>query len=314
MFAIPPRDGEDPPRERRGGARRLVMWLTGLFVAALGATILGVVTGIPGELIDLDSAKDRLRQGPDLRASVNVIHLDDQGYSMAFADEYMPTQHQSQLMRALGDYEKREELSFDLRRSGGVDVERLTLQVVLEGRSNQEIRVVDIRPTDVERTAPLDGTLFSTPPQAGGASIVLLLDMDQPTPVMNVVAGTDESGPVPGQPYFENNNIRLADREQDVLVIRTSAMKSTVRFRLKIEYLIGGDSKSIVIDDDGVPFGITPINCVRRGLVSYRKGYEFGSPKDHPDKWEVISAQVLKQLDNANLPPRAQESISCLTP
>jgi hypothetical protein len=292
MFATSPGDDDGGPRERRSRARRVMLWVAGLLVAALGATIVGVLTGLPGQLLDLDAAKDQLRPGPDLRTRVDVVHLDDQGYSMAFADDYTPTQNQDQLTRAI--FEDPEALSRHLRRSGGVDVERLTLRVLLEGRSNQEIHVVDIRPVDLRRTAPLEGTLFFVPPQEGAASIVLLLNMDERVPVATGVDRVDEWGPVPGGPFFESNSIRLADREQDILVIRVSATREAVQFRLQADYLLGDDLKSTVIDDDGKPFALTPLNCVRRGIASYRRGYEFGAPKPRPEKWVLASAEVRK--------------------
>jgi hypothetical protein len=173
-------------------------------------------------------------------------------------------------------------------------VQRLTLRVLLEGRSNQEIHVVDIRPVDLRRTAPLDGTLFFVPPQEGAASIVLLLNMDERVPVATGVDRVDEWGPVPDGPFFESNSIRLADREQDILVIRVSATREAVQFRLQADYLLGDDLKSTVIDDDGKPFALTPLNCVRRGIASYRRGYEFGAPKPRPEKWVLASAEVRK--------------------
>jgi hypothetical protein len=63
---------------------------------------------------------------------------------------------------------------------------------------------------------------------------------------------------VPGGPFFESNSIRLADREQDILVIRVSATREAVQFRLQADYLLGDDLKSTVIDDDGKRFALTP--------------------------------------------------------
>jgi hypothetical protein len=190
-FGVSRRDEDGP----RGATRRqrLVRWVVGLLVTALGATLVGVLTDVPAQLIDLDWAKDRLRAGPDLRARVDVMHLDDQGYSMAFANQFTPTPSERPLMRS-PSYENRDRLSLDLRRRGGFDVERLTLRVVLEGRSNQEIRVVDIRPKDVRRTPPVAGTLFFMPPQAGAASIELLLNFDDSVPAMRTVKGFDAWG------------------------------------------------------------------------------------------------------------------------
>jgi hypothetical protein len=112
-------------------------------------------------------------------------------------------------------------LTDQLRAAGSVDLSDLTLRVTLEGRSNQDVRILGIRPV-VERTTPLDGTLFFAPSQEGEPSMNMIVDLDDPMPVLRKA---DENG-TPGRPYFDNNSIRLPDHEQDVLVIRV--MESSV--------------------------------------------------------------------------------------
>ena len=311
-----PSGGEDSPAaKRRFGAQRLVKWVTGLFVATLSALIVGVFTDIPGQVFDLSAAKDRLRPGADIGTRLDVMHLGDQGYTMAFTGAYEPTRRQQRMMQAF--FQNIEPLSLDLRRSGGVDVARLTLRLVLQGRTNQEIRVVDIRPTDVRRASPLAGTLFYIPPQEGAASIQMMLDMDSPEPVMRSVADTDEFGPVPGEPYFETNTIRLADRDEDVLVIRASALRQAVRFRLRVDYLLGGSPKTMVVDDNGKPFAITPLHCVRAGVASYQRGYDVGTTgliaMARPQAFQVGSVESSQQTAGTALPARGHE-LSCVAP
>jgi hypothetical protein len=180
--------------------------------------------------------------------------------------------------------------------------------VVVEGRSNEELRVVNIRATDVQRAAPLSGTLFYMPPQEAAASIGMMLNLDSPAPVMRSLAGFDEWGAKPGRPYFEENSIRLPDRAQDTLVIRITAVKKAVRFRLAIDYVKGGSDKSMVIDDHGEPFGITPLHCVGRGLASYRRAYGYGSdlaltPLEHPEAIEVTGVRTSR--------PRRGQEVRC---
>jgi hypothetical protein len=310
MYEKPPDDRDTSPRARPGETRRLGIWVGGLVVSALGALIVAFITGLPGELIDLNSAKDTIRPGPDLRARVDVLHLDDQGSSMASAAAHNATDDELSAL-VPGNFDASERLSRDLRERGWLDVERLTLRVRLEGRSHREIRVVDIRPTDIRRAPPLGGTLFFMPPQEGAASIPLILNMDSPRPVASAVARYDEWGPVPGRPYFESTTIRLADREEDIVMIRATAQRSAVRFRLKIDYLIGGELKSTVIDDDGRPFGITPLNCINRGIASYGVAYEWNEPVKRPVRWQFDLPDVVKNTTRYKSPLRTQLS-TCL--
>jgi hypothetical protein len=276
----------------------------GLIVSAIGALIIAAVAGLPGQLIDLNAAKDKIRPGADLDVRVDVLHLDDQGYSMASATPYEPTKNEMSAL-APGNFDATEQLTNDLRARGWRDVGRLTLRVALQGRSNREIRVVDIRPTEIQRMPPLHGSLFYLPPQEGAASIVLLLDLDNPSPVANAVARYDEWGPVPGRPFFESSTIRLGDRDEDVVMIRATAQRSAVKFRLKLRYLIGGDLKETVIDDHGRPFGITPLNCVRRGIASYQVAYTWDGRVEHAARWQFDDPRILKQTAGFKYPLRA---------
>jgi hypothetical protein len=81
-------------------------------------------------------------------------------------------------------------LTDQLRAAGSVDLSDLTLRVTLEGRSNQDVRILGIRPV-VERTAPLDGTLFFAPSQEGEPSMNMIVDLDDPMPVLRKA---DENG------------------------------------------------------------------------------------------------------------------------
>jgi hypothetical protein len=296
MASAPPDtpDAPPPPRAVRSRARRLALWGIGLIASAIGALIVASLTSLPGQIVDLDAAKDRIRPGDDLAVRVDVVHLGDQGHSMVAAGDHPPTKEERAAIGSF-NWEGNEQISAALRRRGWFELEQLTLRVALQGRSNQEVRIVDIRPTQIERTPPLGGTLYFMPPQAVGEVIQLLLNMDEPQPVMRAVQDVDEWGPVPGQPYFETTTVSLADREREVAVIRASAQRAAVRFKLKLDYLLGGELKSIVIDDAGQPFRISPLNCVRRGVASYRRVHEWGGPVARPSAWQIDDPQIVKQ-------------------
>src|SRR5438034_216041 len=121
-------------KAKLGRTRRVGIWVGGLVATALGALIVAFITGLPGELIDLNSAKDKIRLGSDLDARVDVLHLDDQGSSMASAAAHNATDDELSAL-VPGNFDASERLSRDLRERGWLDVERLTLRVRLEGRS-----------------------------------------------------------------------------------------------------------------------------------------------------------------------------------
>ena len=214
MDEKPPDDRDTSPRARTGRTRRLGLWVGGLVVSALGALIVAFITGLPGELAISTARRTRSDPAPISMPEL-TYNLDDQGSSMASAAAHNATDDELSAL-VPGNFDASERLSRDLRERGWLDVERLTLRVTLEGRSHRQIRVVDIRPTDIRRAPPLGGTLFFMPPQEGAASIPLILNMDSPRPLASASHVMTSRGRAPGRPYFESTTIRLADREKDI--------------------------------------------------------------------------------------------------
>ena len=140
----------------------------------------------------------------------------------------------------------------------------------------------------------------------------------QPDTLDESVADTDEFGPVPGEPYFETNTIKLVDREEDVLVIRASAMKHAVHFRLRINYLLGGSPKTMVVDDKGEPFSITPLHCAQPGVASYQRGLRLRRDRIRSGlgvrsrRRSCHEPDIVKGLAGVDVPSRGHE-LSCLT-
>jgi hypothetical protein len=265
------------PTTGRRLTRRLILWVGGLLVAALTSMIVGVLTGIPGQVFDVESVKDSVRPGPDFRSSVEIVNLADQGFSVAFPGAYRPSPGEARLASRL-DGNTAPQLDARLRAHGAVDLRKLSLRIALEGRSNEELRILDIRPVDVVRTAPVAGTLFYIPPQEGAATLRMIVNLDDPLPVVRtaVIGSGDEL--VGTRPFFEENTIRLRDRERDVILLRATAERYSVRFKLEVEYLIGAKRKHAVIDDDGRPFRVTGMNCTAEpGIASYANAYELGN-------------------------------------
>jgi hypothetical protein len=257
--------------------RRFVLWTGGVLATALTTLATGALTGIPGQVFDVEAVKDSIRPGPDFRHSVEIVNLDDQGFSVAFRGRYQPTTAQQRLMRRL-DGVTAPQLAAQLRARGGVDLRTLSLRVVVEGRSNQTVTILDIRPIAVVRTAPVGGTLFSIPPQAGAPTMKMIVDLDDPTPVLRTVVLKNGWQPVGGRPFFEDNTIRLRDRERDVLVIRATAERYSVAFKLEVDYLVGAKRKAAVIDDRGRSFRVTGLRCSRApGFAAYTRAYELGT-------------------------------------
>jgi hypothetical protein len=258
--------------------RKSVKWVVGLVLAAVATLVTGVLTGIPAQLFDVPAVQDKLRSGPDFSAVADITYLDDEGRSMATRSSEVS----EQLLRALAQPMAAVAPEFlELARvAGGVNVEKLTIRVILEGRRNQQIRILGIRPVMVEQTPPLGGMLFNVPPQAGDATMQMIIDFDRPNPVVReILPGSDPlSGPKGGRPFFDNNTISLRDREQQVLLIRAAVTWYYAAFNLQIDYRIGDESRTMQISDHGQPFRVTGLHPgTEPDTLSYERAFTLQS-------------------------------------
>ncbi|MBV8892057.1 MAG: hypothetical protein JO266_08835 [Acidobacteria bacterium] len=257
--------------------------MMGVAGAAVATIIVSVLTGIPVQLFDTVKIKDTLRTGPDLSATADIIYMDDQGNSMVLPGDFQPDP-QLRRMMAQSNGAKSPQVISRLREAGGADVENLTVRVILQGRRNQQIRILNVRPILLTRTDPLNGTLFFSPPQEGDATLRMMFNLDEPTPIAHESIQKDEKGngiPLkPGPPFFENTTISLNDNEQQVLVIRAEAKQHYVVFDLAIDYRIGDSDKTIVVSYNGHPFRITGMHYgPTRDTYSYQRA--FGMTGDY---------------------------------
>lgn len=150
------------------------------------------------------------------------------------------------------------ELLNEVRAAGGVHLTVLTLRMVVEGRRSQGIRILDIQPKIVNRTPPLDGTLFDAPGQAGpDPTMKMLLDLDRAHPIVTEALITDDevkSGPA----FFGNTTISLKDREEQVIVLRAVAVSHYAEFELIFEYRVGDQIRAMTVTtNQGQPFRVT---------------------------------------------------------
>jgi hypothetical protein len=117
--------------------------------------VTSVLTGIPAQLLNVPATQDKLRSGPDFSVAAETVYLDDEGRSMAT----QATQLDEQLLRVISKPGAAASPEFVklARAAGGVNVEKLTVRVVLEGRRNQQIRILGIYPVILEGCGSFGG-------------------------------------------------------------------------------------------------------------------------------------------------------------
>jgi hypothetical protein len=254
-------------------------------LAIIGALVIAAVTAVVtaqaqqwfDQVDDGPNRRDDLRSGSEIRATVTKVWLNDEGRTMVTPPGRLPDE---EMRRALGQpgAAADDAVLQRIEQLGGVRAEELTLQIILEGRRNQQIRITSIAPEIEEKSEPLTGTLFNIPIQAGDASLRMLLDLDEDRPVVREVEEDDATFELKsGDPYFDANTISLNDNEQQVVVLRALTNRYFFTFRIKVTYQIGGETKDMVVDDNGKPFAITAMHYGSDPAVrSYEHAFSLG--------------------------------------
>jgi hypothetical protein len=247
--------------------------LAALLVATFAALVQGWLTQLPAQIFNPQSAKDRIRSGPDFSVTADIVLLDDEGASMVTRSDYRPTGPDLRLISRPGAGVS-PKFSRLMRSAGGISADDLTVRITLTGHRNQKINILDIHPQIVQRGAPWSGTYFSVPHQGGSSTMNLMFDMDRPQPVARDVEFEGGEVPVPGRPFFSQRTITLRDNEQQVVLVRFVTDHHHVAFKVGFTYMLGHQKKKTVIDDHGRPFQVTASLDPYAKRMPYRRFFE----------------------------------------
>ncbi|MEU6721341.1 hypothetical protein ABZ897_58700 [Nonomuraea sp. NPDC046802] len=290
----------------------------GIPLAIAVATV--VVNGVAADMIDIPAVRDngprRIQDPDDIRWDVRY---EDPGAQLILPRNLRLTAQQEAFLKnwSLADvgsdakYTIRD-LQRELRAAGAATpVSDMNLIISLEGRRHQDLNVEAVYPVEIRRFAPYDGTWLNIPSQDGGSTLQMMFDFDEHTPKARTIRGNGETSPIrPGLPWFTKNTLTLKDGKQDTLSIKTMGLMHAVTFKVRIDYRIGNDHRSLIVHDHGRPFAVSPINCLDRtpvddkgriitdkhdnwkaGNASYENIWTLGTPTmvkvPHPRRWSA---------------------------
>jgi hypothetical protein len=282
------RPGKSQSRQAWG---KLSRWAAGVLATALAAILVGLLTSLPS-WVHKHLFQTSSPAGPALTVTAEPVTLDDQGSTMATAAGNRPSQ---QIMRQMSQPGIAGSVKFlqELRSDGGVNVESSTVQLIVNGHGSQGVRITGIQLVALHRAAPLSGTLYLIPSQAGNATIRMMFDLDERIPVPRQIgsfadpaAGDPRQqlagfiiGVQPGNPFFDLETIHLAAGEQQVINIRIQDTRFYATFDLEINYIIGTESSAVhelIVTDNGHPFSITGIPAGRNPeTAAYQEAFQL---------------------------------------
>ncbi|MFI6230122.1 hypothetical protein ACIBCR_22765 [Micromonospora echinospora] len=265
---------------------------TGIVVAVASALVLAAGPEIVDSDAKKDQVRDTFRNDPELRYTVEPM---DERLQLVLPAGFVLSDKQQRMIPSHELF-----ASGELRAAGAATVDVLTLRVTLEGRRNQDIFVDSVAPVVVERQAPFSGTLFYAPSQGAGTVTKMMFNLDERQPRARIVENYEEGdgetarifagltdGAKPGALFFRENTLTIKDAQEDALLIQSVATEQAVSFNIKIDYRIGGKKKALIIDDEGFPFRVSPLNCVTKGSGMGEAGAGSLGVAAYEDVWQL---------------------------
>ena len=228
--------------------RKAIRWLGAAIAAALAAMIGLALTGALGQIIDVPRAEDAMRPGDALRiTTVSISTSGDGSRSVSFATA--PSNLKA-LVGARADADSFFELALD---AGAYAWAPLNVRLLIEGRRNQKVSVVNVRAIDLRRQDPATALTFPLPAQ-GGATDQMVINLDSSVRVARVVSDAGTAG----KPFFDTIQITLGDGDTTTIVIGFEASASAYTFNIAVDYRLGGRLYTQTVTRNGGPFRVTP--------------------------------------------------------
>jgi len=141
--------------------------------------------------------------------------------------------------------------------AGAYVVGGINVGLVLEGNSDDEITIYNVRPLVTPGEEPT-GVYISIQNEVGGSSAEFAFNLDEATPVAREVLST--LGEV-GEEYFGIQQIGLRNGEKFGLTMRFDADRRAYSFYIEVQYEVAGEKYRIRVDRSGQPFRVTPSPC-----------------------------------------------------
>ncbi len=263
-------------QKRKGGKpdsrwwpKRYIVGAAGIMITALLTLVAtGVIPKITGQFVNGPQLEDRLRPGPEITVNESVFNPFE---GVPLLPKVAPGSYQParKLISALAHPMAATSyaLQKQIRDAGGVSIQYTYIRLVLQGNRNEPILILNVHPVQLRRTHPLNGVLFDVGPQGEANTIQMGFDLDQ----LALQALSINKNTLTKVPYFQSHSIRLADGEQAVLVVQAQTFCYSAQFKLAIDYEIGGQSKEVIISNNGGPFEVTGYRLGRNDVISYRK-------------------------------------------
>lgn len=247
------RDAADQQRSKKQSvnfpetSRRNFFHTAGTFIAGVASGIVGSVGAgyvsawnPPSELVDAQSS-----DAPVRAYLVRERDLGLQGelwvYPGVVSEERLAVGALSKHVSSLDDRHSK------LYNEGYVDANITLIKLIVEGRRNIPVRIIDIKARILSRSPLLKGySLLGPGPQGTGPSVALGFELDEDEPrarEVNTALQDPYSPDYFGRPFFATANTELARGEQEVYTITGRTFSADIAWELELLVSVAGKSE-----------------------------------------------------------------------
>jgi hypothetical protein len=266
----PPPEANVPPAPRRRG-RVYAKYAVGVLAA------FGVLGAVGTRVVDkvFSTAQEKIH--PE-KAVLISVREDPHGGSDGFT---VARRSSAGLDAALATVEDCDALMVAAKRAGAVDVEVVRESLVLEGGTNRDLSIVDMRARILKREPALDGAEIHCQSAGAVSAIGVLFNLDEARPVARKLTNPD-SLEFDG-PYFSQGRIvRLVKGEIQPFELIGISHRNFVEWEVEADVIIDGNAQTITIDNDGQPFRVTARPPAK---ADYERYYEWQWYRQPPRMW-----------------------------
>lgn len=149
----------------------------------------------------------------------------------------------------------------------------MMLEMGLEGMSDREVTVYDIRVAPIRKPVPLEGAIVLRGVGGGETPEIVNFNMDSTSPVARGGAAAGIDGKA--APFFTRGRISLAKGSKETLSLWFAARTYASEFFIDIAFEVAGQKYIKRLDLNGQPFRVAPLACaMKRETSGLGDGYD----------------------------------------
>jgi hypothetical protein len=266
--------GDNPPEDKQATdskvsrRRRFFIWAGSVGTALVVAIATAIGTGIGQDLLSKatgTSPSGTLSSGPSpsgtlasgtsssgspVKIDATILGRDgSQGGTYVFPHKRIYSAVQLGKLNQLGPSQP--EYGTWFRSQGAVDPDWSSIKLVIQGNRNHPVELVGMQA--VKRCqAPLNGTLFYSPPAGASFNIGIGFNLD----AVDSIAQNYQAYQISGD-YFAAHTISLAPDEVQTLQVMAHTTRQYCQFTLELTVVDGSKQTTEFITGNGKPFNVT---------------------------------------------------------